>query len=219
MALSRSVPFSAACVATLLGLAAGGLKAAEDLAQKPYEYQDLRLGWVSSPTPNIYSDVQGGGNGFSYDSSDSRGSRITLTYLCGKAQAESKVGTAFGGALSLGSYTVGSNGQTTKLVQPMVDVYYGWQYGIVESPALRGWIEMLPYVGVGGSLVDVDQKKRLGYAIEGGVRFGAYLTERAWLFGVTSSAVLGTSVVKGDTNQLTLNTSGFTFGAEIGYRF
>ena len=219
MALSRSVPLSAACVATLLGLAVGGLQAVEGQAEKPYEYQDLRLGWVSSPAPSIYSQAKGGGNGFSYDSSESRGSRTTLTYLWGKAPAESKVGTVIGGAVSLGSYNVGYQGDVTRLVQPMLDVYYGWQYGIVDTPSLRGWIEMLPYVGLGGSVVDVDQKKRLGYAIEGGVRFGAYLTERAWQFGVTTSAVLGTSMVKGDTNELTLNTNGFTFGAEIGYRF
>ena len=223
MALSRSIQYSATCVATLLGLAFGGLQAAEGQvegqAEKPYEYQDLRIGWVSAPSPSIYSQVKGGGNGYHYDSGESRGSRFSVTYLCGKALAESKVGTVVGGQFSLGSYRVGNQGATASLVQPMVDVYYGWQYGIVDTPALRGWIEMLPYLGVGGSVVDLDQKKRLGYAIETGVRFGAYLTERKWEFGVTSSWVLGTSAVKGDTNELTLNTNGFTFGAEIGYRY
>lgn len=219
MALSRSVHLSATCVATLLGLAVGSLQAAEGQAEKPYEYQDLRIGWVSSPTPSISSQTKGGGNGFHYDNSETRGSRFTVTYLCGKAPAESKVGTVFGGAFSLGTYNVGYPGEVTLLVQPMVDAYYGWQYGIVDTPALRAWVEMLPYVGVGGSIVDVDQKKRLGYAIEGGVRLGAYLTERSWEYGVTSSAVFGTSVAKGDTNELTLNTHGFTFGGEIGYRF
>lgn len=219
MALYRPVQFSATCVATLFGLAFSGLQAAEVVAEKPYEYKDVRIGWTSAPTPSAYAETKGGGNGYHYDGTESRGSRFTLTYLSGKAPAESMVGTVFGAQFVLGSYNLGDGGKSIRLVQPLVDVCYGWQYGIVDTPALRGWIEMLPFIGAGGSVVELDQKTRVGYAIEGGVRFGAYLTERAWQFGITSSAVIGTSVVKGDSNQLTLNTNGFTFGAEVGYRF
>lgn len=219
MALSRPLQFSATCVATLFGLAFSGLQAAEGVVEKPYEYKDVRIGWTSAPSPSVYAETKGGGNGYNYNGTESRGSRFTVTYLSGKAPAESKVGTVVGAQFALGSYNLGDGGQSYRLVQPMVDVYYGWQYGIVDTPALRGWIEMLPFLGVGGSVVELDQKNRLGYAIEGGVRFGAYLTERAWQFGITSSAVIGTSVVKGDSNQLRLNTNGLTFGAEVGYRF
>lgn len=219
MALSRSVQHSATCVAILLGLALGGLQAAEGQAAKPYEYQDLRFGWTSAPTPNVYLKSKSGGGSTRYEGGESRGSRYTVTYLCGRASEENKVGTVFGGQFSLGSYSIGDNGVETSLIQPMVDVYYGWQYGIVDTPALRGWIEMMPFVGVGGSLVEIDSKQRLGYAVETGVRVGVYLTERSWQFGVTTSGLLGTSKAKGDVNELTMDTHGFTFGGEIGYRF
>jgi hypothetical protein len=219
MAPSRPVLRSVTCVTALLGFALGGWCAEDVVADPAYKFRDLRFGLTSAPTPRVHSEALAGGNTFNYDSSKSRGGRATMTYLIGKVPPERTTSTVYGLQLSLGSYEVGDSGMTTGLVQPMVDVYYGWQYGIVESQSLRGWFEMMPFVGVGGSFVDVDEKKRLGYALETGVRLGAYLTERSWQFGVTSSGLLGTSKVKGNVNELTLNTSGFTFGAEVGYRF
>lgn len=219
MALSRFVLHSATCVTALLGLALGGLRAEDTVVEKPYEYRDLRFGVTSAPTPNIHSQASDGSNAFHYDDSQSRGVRVTMTYLFGRVPAEQTTSTVYGGQVALGTYRVGNGGTNTRLVQPMVDVYYGWQYGVVESPSLRGWFELMPFVGLGSSVVEVDAKTRVGYAVEAGVRIGAYLTERAWQFGVTSSGIIGTSKVKGDVNELTLNTNGFTFGAEIGYRF
>ena len=219
MALSRLVLHSATCVTALLSLALGGLRAEDSVVEKPYEYRDLRFGVTSAPTPSIRSEASDGSGSFDYDNSESRGARFTMTYLIGRVPPERMISTVYGGQLLLGTYSVGHAGNTTRLLQPMVDAYYGWQYGIVESPSLRGWFEMMPFVGLGSSVMEVDGKTRVGYAVETGVRFGAYLTERAWQFGVTSSGIIGTSKVKSDINELTLNTNGFTFGAEVGYRF
>jgi len=219
MALSRSVQLSATCVATLFALAIGGLQAEEGQAAKPFEYQDVRIGWAAAPTPSVRSEARDGGGAFNYDGGESRGSRFTLTYLRGSAIEQTKVGTVFGGQFSFGTYSIGSGGNVVNLSQPMVDLYYGWQYGVVDTPSLRGWLELLPFIGLGGSITDVDGKNRLGYAVEGGLRAGAYLSERSWMFGLTASGLIGTSKVKGDVNELRLNTNGFTFGAEVGYRF
>ena len=224
MALSRSVQLSvsATCVATLLGLAASGIRAEEGVVAKPYTYGELRFGYVSAPGADVRqvnSDSATGLTPRSYNGSDSRGFRVGVTYLSGSVPPENLLAKVWGAQISLGSYSIGDQGVTTRVIQPMVDLYYGWQYGIMETQTLRGFGEFLPYVGVGGSHVKIEEKARLGYAVETGLRFGAYLTERTWTAGLTTSYVLGFSKIKGDQQSLELKTNGFTFGGEFGFRF
>lgn len=219
MAPSRPVQLAATCVATLLGLAVSGAWAEEGQDAQPYAYSDLRIGYSSAPAPTVREKDKTTDNTITYHAGDARGSRVGVTLLMGCVQPDSILATVWGAQVSVGSYVIGDSGVTTNVTQPIVDFYYGWQYGIMETPTLRGWGELMPYVGAGSSFAKVDDLARAGYAVEGGVRFGAYLTERHWQLGLTSSYVLGQSVVKSDVHELTLNTNGFTFGGEFGYRF
>lgn len=212
MALSRHVWHTAICTSALLGLAVTGAHAAEDTdGPPPYVYQELRFGIVGAPAPSVRA------GGHNVPTAESRGYRFGVTYLSGHAPFNDYFGTVWGAQASVGTYNVGED-----LTQTMVDVYYGFQYGIVQTDALRGFGEILPYLGGGFSDMNVvkngENQAGLGGALEGGVRVGAYLTEHHWIAGLTAAYVYGLSKVSADEN-IDLRTNGFQFGGELGYRF
>ena len=218
MALSRSVWHIALCTSTLIGLGITSARAADEVdAPPPYVYQDFRLGIIGSPAPTVrQADTNWDG--------DSRGFRFAATYLRGCAPFNDYHGTVWGLQASLGNYNVGSadSQDGEDLTQVMVDVYYGWQYGIVQTEALRGFAELLPYVGAGFSdmnlVKDGESEARLGGAYEAGLRAGVYLTEHQWIAGITAGYVFGMSKISAD-NDVTLRTNGWQFGGEVGLRF
>lgn len=218
MALSRSVWHIALCASTLMGFGMTSVRAADEVdTPPPYAYQDFRMGIIGSPSPTVRQDDQ------NWDG-DSRGYRFEATYLCGSAPFNDIHGTVYGLRASLGTYDVTSRDDTVgqDLTQVMVDVCYGLHYGIVQTDALRGFAELLPYVGVGFSNMDLvydgEHKARIGAAYEAGFRAGAYLTEHQWLAGLTVGYVYGMSKISAD-EEVTLRTNGFQFGGEFGYRF
>ena len=219
MALSRPLRFAASCTALLAFSAVGVVAAETDSVPDSYSYSELRIGYVGSAAPTVRQKepVSTGWNG-----GDSRGWRAGLTWLRGEVPNQGYLGTAYGAQFSLGSYEVGEDAASVvTLTQPMIDVYYGWQYGIFDSESIHGFAELLPFVGAGANFVDFGGSTRIGPQIEGGVRVGAYLTERNWLAGVTLAYVLGKGQVKDNESdtKLDIETNGFNFGFEFGHRF
>ncbi len=214
MAPSRHLWYSATCALTLLGLALTAAHAEDVDGPPPYVYQELRFGVVGAPAPTVR---QGGHN----YSGDSRGYHFGVTYLHGKAPFNDYFGTVWGAQLSIGSYDVATaRSDSQSLTQTMLDVYYGFQYGIVQTEALRGWGEILPYIGGGFNKLSGDGPSGQGTGLETGVRAGAYLTERKWLAGLTADYIYGQSKITPDKGASVLTrTNGFAFGVELGYRF
>jgi opacity protein-like surface antigen len=223
MATSRHAWFPAACAAALMGMSASGAWAEDTELKEVYQYKELRLGYSTIETPRIRQQKPDSAQGTWSNNGNNYGYRVGLTYLSGKAPADSWLGTVWGAQLSISSYDVGDNGVETNLIQPNIDLYYGWQYGIMETQGLRGFGELLPYVGVGSSHMELEDKMRLGGGVEAGVRAGAYLTERSWELGVTTAYQLGYSkMVYSLHNQkriIEITANGFSFGIEGGYRF
>ncbi len=218
MAPSRHVWHTTICASTLLGLAVSGARAEEADGPPPYRYQEVRVGIVGAPAPTVRQDGANWGGG------ESRGYRYGITYLRGCAPFNDYTGTVWGAQFSIGTYNVqtADNIDGEVLNQGIVDVYYGFQYGIVQTDALRGFAEILPYVGVGVSDMDLvkggEYKASLGAAYEMGIRTGVYLTEHQWLAGLTAAYVYGASQINAD-QTVNLHTNGFQFGGELGYRF
>ena len=222
MAPSRHVWSSAACVASLLVTAPLTLLA-EDLAPVgAYEYSELRVGWmsVSAPSAKQTKPVTG-----SWEGGESQGSRFSLTYLTGTVPTDGLVGTVWGGMFNLSSYQLGDAGVESALIQPTIDFTYGWQYGILETDSLRGFAELLPFVGVGMSNVEIGDKRRIGLAAEAGLKAGAFLSERNWELGITGIYLLGLSRVSytpdaaNEESTYEFTSNDFGFGVEGGYRF
>lgn len=223
MATFRHAWFPAACAATLMGMSASGAWAEDTGVNEDYQYKELRIGISTIETPRIRQQKPDSDQGTWGNNGSEYGYRVGLTYLRGTSPADSWLGTVWGGQFSISSYNVGDNDVDTNLIQPFVDVYYGWQYGIIETQGLRGFAELLPYVGLGSSFMSVEDKTRIGGGVETGVRAGAYLTERNWELGVTTAYQLGYSkMVYSINNQkriLDITANGFSFGFEGGYRF
>lgn len=222
MTPSRHAWSSVACVASLL-VAAPLALLAEDLTPVGlYEYRELRVGWmsVSAPSAKQTKPVTG-----SWDGGESQGSRFSLTYLTGKAPTDGLIGTVWGGIFNISSYQLGDAGVESSLVQPTFDLTYGWQYGILETDSLRGFAELLPFVGLGMSNVEIGDKRRLGWAAETGLKAGVFLTERNWELGITGMFLLGLSQVSytpdaaKEKSTYEFTSSDFGFGVEGGYRF
>ncbi len=217
MATHRPV-WSAAVCATLLGVATACAAAAENGTDPNlYRYWDVRFGIQGTPTPDVHQREPVGAD---WNGGDSRGARFGLTALHGRVANDEYLATTYGFSAALANYSLGDgNGFDTSLNQFIVDAYYGWQYGIVNTDNLRGFGEFLPYVGAGFNHMHLDEKGRLGPAVELGIRTGAYLTERNWVAGVVATYVYGESRIKGDVTSLALTTNGLSLGLEVGYRF
>jgi hypothetical protein len=222
MAPSRHAWSTFACVASLLAAAPLAAMAEELTPVGLYEYSQLRVGWMSMSAPaakqtNPVSESWNGG--------DSRGSRFSMTYLTGVAPTDGLVGTVWGGMLNLSSFNLGDGGTESTLVQPTVDVAYGWQYGILETDSLRGFAELLPFVGLGMSSVEIGDRRRLGWATEAGLKAAVILTERNWELGITAMYLLGLSRVSytpdasNEKSTYEFTSSDFGMGIEGGYRF
>ena len=222
MTPSRHAWSSVACVASLLVATPLALLAEDLTPVGVYEHSELRVGWmsVSAPTakqtkPEIYT-VDGG---------ESQGSRFSLTYLKGKVPTDGLLGTVWGGMFNISTYSVGDTGVESTLVQPTVDFTYGWQYGLLETDSLRGFAELLPFVGLGMSNVEIGDRRRLGWAAEAGIKVGAFLTERKWELGITGMYLLGLSRVSytpdsaKDKWTFEFSSNDFGFGVEGGFRF
>lgn len=224
MATSRHAWIPAVCAATLMGMSAPGAWAEDGVQAEVYRYQDLRVSWSIIEAPRIHQEKPDSASGTWSENGDKYGARFGLTYLRGCSPDDSWLGTVWGGQLSISNYDVTPNvGPQSNLVQPMVDLYYGWQYGIIKTAGLRGFAELMPYVGAGMSHVEIEDKARIGGAFETGVRAGAYLTERNWQFGVTTAYQLGYSKIVYNIDDrkriLDITANGFSFGLEGGYRF
>jgi len=221
MATFRHAWFPAACAAALMGLSAASAWAEDTEPKEDFVYSELRLGFSSVRTPTIRQKKPDEDLGSI--SGDKYGTKFGITYLSGSAPADSLVGKVWGAQFSIGSYAINVGGTDTNLTQPMIDLYYGWQYGILETQGLRGFGELLPFIGAGASHLELEDKARIGAALEAGLRAGAYLTERNWELGVTATYLLGFSKVYytiGDDKriyEITANSLGF--GIEGGYRF
>jgi hypothetical protein len=161
----------------------------------------------------------------SWEGGESQGSRFSLTYLMGTVPTDGLVGTVWGGMFNLSSYQLGDAGVESALIQPTIDFTYGWQYGILETDSLRGFAELLPFVGVGMSNVEIGDKRRIGLAAEAGLKAGAFLSERNWELGITGIYLLGLSRVSytpdaaNEESTYEFTSNDFGFGVEGGYRF
>jgi len=210
-------------------------------------FHDLMFGFGGVPTPDITeetTDSVGVKTTYEWQDPKSFGFQGSVTLLNGTIQNDG--GIVWGGELVFanynitpGSFLVGGipfdNGSTADLAYQTagVNLVVGYHYGMQASQNLHGFLEILPLIGFGVARADNEvqtvggqylKESGTGTYFQYGVRIGAYLTERHWIYGVTGSYLAGEGSVEMDfpggfKSELSLEQSGLAFGGVAGYRF
>ena len=210
-------------------------------------FHDLMLGFAGAPTPDVTEDTKdstGVTTTYEWQDPKSFGFQGSVTLLNGTIHEGG--GIVWGGELVFADYdiTPGSflvndvrfkNDSTASLSYQSlgINLVGGYQIGMTTDQSLHGFLEFLPVVGFGIARADNEVQNSGGKYIKEngngtyyqyGLRIGAYLTERNWIYGVTASYLGGEGSVKMDfpggfKSELTLEQSGVAFGGVAGYRF
>lgn len=215
---------ASACL--MSGLALG---AEDEATEAPFVFSDIRVGYTSDRAPDVTEKISSGGitTTNKWDAGDSYGSRFELGYRHGASDGGS--GTFWGLQLGIGHYVLGDMDTSGTVAETtystaMLDFSYGLQYGIIDSGSLRGHVELAPFVGLGSGWLSVAGDRKYLFAYEGGVKAGAYLSERNVILGVTVAAAFGMAKRSFETSassesELEFRTHGMRLGVEAGYRF
>jgi hypothetical protein len=214
---------------------------------KAMPFRNLLLGVASAPAPKVTEDSKEKSTGLitSYDWKDgaNTGTQVSVTGLFG--QMRSAGNWEYGASLNFfqaditpKSYEVqhsaylATSGNTFHYRTLGVCVLGGYQYGLTYLNDFRGFVEITPFVGGGIAWADNEvhtasstylTETGTGPYWEYGLRAGAYITERRFIYGISLGLTGGNAKVTMDfpgyESELSLNRLGFSFGVVAGYRF
>jgi hypothetical protein len=138
------------------------------------------------------------------------------------------------------SFTVSGASSGTPKNGSTADLYYrtyglnlvgGWVYGLTNINEFTGFVEILPTIGGGLATADNEVFDGANYIkgsgsgayIELGLRAGAYITERRFIYGFQVMYQYSRAKVDIEytsyNSELEINRHGFGLGGVIGYRF
>jgi hypothetical protein len=231
-----------------LGLLVVAQGAAEDLKIAEFDYLRVQASIGAVEAPEVEEDTRdSGGTSTTYDWNGGResGYQAALTALWGRGKLGGG-GWQFGGELVFGFYDITpkdftvnggifGNGSSAELDHRTIGVNLvgGYQWGIADLDEFTGFVEILPYIGGGFASAESEVHDNNGnYAtasgdgayFEAGLRLGAYITEKRYIYGVNVSYAYSYSEVDidfagGFTSEVELIRRGFGIAAVAGYRF
>ncbi len=236
-----------------LGLVAMAPVAAEDLKVADFDYFRLQASLSVVAAPKVTEDSKdSGGTNTNYEWNGTRdnGFQAAVTGIFGRGTKLGGEGWQWGAEMVFGRYDItptdftvnGSvikNGSGSQLENRTlgVNVLGGWQWGMTDLDEFTGFIEIMPHLGGGisfaenevntsatGSPAVYEHESGTGFYWEAGLRVGAYITERHFIYGFNVSYAYSASTVSMDfpggyTSDLDLKRHGFGIGAVAGYRF
>ena len=236
-----------------LGLAAMAPAMAEDLKVADFDYFRLQasLSAVAAPTVTERTkDSAGITTEYDWNGSRDTGFQAAVTALFGRGTTTGGEGWQWGAELVFGNYditpsdftvngSVINNGSGTDLSYRTIgiNVLGGWQMGITDLNEFTGFIEIMPHLGGGFAFADnetntaatgspavYEKGSGTGMYWEAGLRLGAYITERRYIYGFNisyaySGSAVDMDVAGGFSSKLDLTRRGFGLGGVFGYRF
>jgi hypothetical protein len=233
------------CGCLLLSTVCGPQLWSED--EKALPFRNLLLSVASAPAPKVTEDSKDTASGVttSYDWKDGNttGTQVSVTGLFGRMRPAGS--WEFGASLDFfqaditpKSYEVAhsvylaTSGNSFRYRSLGVCLLGGYQYGLTWINDFRGVVEITPFAGGGIAWADNEVHTAgganltatgTGPYLEYGLRAGAYITERRFIYGLNLGLTGGNAKVKMDfpgyQSELSLNRLGFSFGAVAGYRF
>jgi hypothetical protein len=232
------------CLGLLVGVRADG--ADQKIAE--FDYLRIQASFGAVASPEIEEDSRdGAGTTTTYEWNGMResGYQAALTALVGRGILGGE-GWQWGAELVFGSYDItpddfsvggginkNSSGSELSHRTFGVNLVGGWQWGMTNLSEFTGFVEVMPHIGAGLAWADNEVNTGGGnYVMETGtgayweigLRVGAYITERQFIYGVNVSYAYGSAEVDMDfpggySSELVLERHGFGIGAVAGYRF
>lgn len=220
----------------------------EDLKIAEFDYIRLQasIGAVEAPEVEEDStDNNGVNTNYEWNGGRESGYQAALTLLMGRGKI-GEGGWQWGGEVVYGHYditpssfrvsgTTFSNGSGSELTHQTIGINLlgGYQWGLSDITEFTGFVEIMPHIG--GGVAFAENEVHLlngGYEVERGVgaywemglRVGAYITERRFIYGVNVSYTYGGAEMDMDfdggfSSEMEINRSGFGIAGVAGYRF
>jgi hypothetical protein len=234
-------------VGGVLGLAALAPALAEDLKVAEFDFIRLQasIGAVEAPDVEEDStDSNGTNTNYEWNGGRESGIQATITAMFGRAKL-GEGGFEWGVELAFSNFnitpsdyttngSIANNGSTADLTHRTVGINLlgGWQWGLNDLDDFSGFVEIVPHVGGGVAFTQSEvfdngtyvRDTGTGYYIEAGLRLGAYITEKRFIYGVNVSYAYAYSEADiqfsgGYDSELTLKRHGFGIAGVAGYRF
>jgi len=235
-------------VGSCLGLMVAAPASAEDLKIAEFDYFRLQASVAAAAAPDVEEDTSdGAGVNTTYEWNGGRdtGYQAAITALFGHAK-HGEGGWEWGGEFVAGFYDITpadftvdgviyDNGSGAKLRHRTygINLLGGWQWGMTDLDEFTGFIEVLPHIGGGIAMAESEvhntsgsysRESGMGAYFEAGIRLGAYITERRFIYGVNLSYAYGYSKIDidfpgGYSSELELQRHGFGLAGVAGYRF
>jgi hypothetical protein len=213
-----------------------------------FDYFRLQASISAVANPEVDEDTSNGSSNTHYEWEGMRdtGYQAAITALFGSG-ISGRSSWQWGAEFVYGSYDItpqsftttgtgggsNKNGSTAKLYNRTygVNLVGGWQYGMMNLDEFTGFIEIMPHVGAAFATADnevfdgTNYNKGSGNGIyyEAGIRLGAYITEKRFIYGVNINYQYGKSKVDVDftgySSEMELVRRGLGIGAVAGYRF
>lgn len=231
-----------------LGLVIVAPASGEDLKIAEFDYIRLQVSVGAVEAPDIKEDTKdGAGVNTNYEWNGAResGYQAAITALFGRGKL-GEGGWEWGAEFVLGFYDITpndftvndvifTNGSNADLRHNTygVNLLGGWQWGISDLEEFTGFVELLPHIGGGLATAESEvhntngsysRESGSGAYFEAGLRLGAYITERRFVYGVNVSYAYGYSKIDidfpgGVSSELELKRHGFGIAGVVGYRF
>lgn len=231
-----------------LGLTTAAPALGEDLKIAEFDYIRLQasIGAVEAPDVEESStDNNGVNTDYEWNGGRESGYQAALTLLLGRGKMGGG-GWLWGGEFVYGHYNItpssfsvgGSNftnGSGNELNhQTMgINLLGGYQWGLTDITEFTGFVEIIPHIGGGIAFAEnevhtlnggYEKERGTGAYWEAGVRVGAYITERRFIYGFNLSYAYGSADVDMDfpggfSSELKINRHGFGIAGVAGYRF
>ena len=231
-----------------LGLSTAGRGFGEDLKIAEFDYVRLQASIGAVEAPEVEEDSNDNNDintNYEWNGGRESGYQAALTVLVGRGRM-GEGGWQWGGEVVYGHYditpssfsvdgTTFNNASGNELTHQTIGINLvgGYQWGLSDITEFTGFVEIMPHVGGGVAFAEnevhllsggYEQERGVGAYWEIGVRLGAYITERGFIYGFNVSYAYGGAEMDMDfpggfSSELEITRQGFGIAGVAGYRF
>lgn len=231
-----------------LGLSTAAPALGEDLKIAEFDYVRLQASIGAVEAPEVEEDSKDNSNvntSYEWNGGRESGYQAALTVILGRGQMGDG-GWQWGGEVVYGHYeitptsfsvngTTFSNGSDSELNHQTIGINLigGYQWGMSDVTEFTGFVEIMPHIGGGVAFAENEvhllsggyaQERGVGAYWEMGVRLGAYITERRFIYGFNvsyaySGAEIDMDFADGFSSEMKITRHGFGIAGVAGYRF